>query len=157
MSGSRGVTMGMTELRKRDTIDHCPDRMKLNRKGDFRGMTENRMFQRIRFVAETEVEIGGLCRRATLVDISLKGALLAFDDEAVPEKGQSCHLKMHLDQSDVILSFTGLVAHSHDNLTGIRFVTVDIATMIHLRSLLELNSGDPELVRSELNAFIDSL
>lgn len=119
-------------------------------------MNENRMFQRIRFVAETEVEIGGVSHGATLIDISLKGALIAFDDEAMPEKGQSCHLKMHLDQSDVTLSFTGMVAHNHDKLTGIRFVTVDIATMIHLRSLIELNSGDPELVRSELNAFIDN-
>jgi PilZ domain len=119
-------------------------------------MSENRMFQRIRFVTETEVAICGISHGATLVDISLKGALLAFHDAASPENGQSCHLRIRLDQSDVTLSFTGMVAHSHDNLTGIRFVTVDIATMIHLRSLLELNSGDPELIRSELNAFIDS-
>jgi hypothetical protein len=117
-------------------------------------MTENRMFQRIRFAAETEVEIGGIRHGATLVDISLRGALLAFHDDAVPDKGQTCHLKMRLDQSGVTLCFTGLVAHSHENLTGVKFITVDIATMIHLRSLLELNSGDPDLVRSELNALI---
>lgn len=119
-------------------------------------MTENRMFQRIRFVAETEVDIGGVRHEATLVDISLRGALLAFHDEAVPEKGQPCHLLIRLDESGVALSFSGLVAHSRDNLTGIKFITVDISTMIHLRSLIELNSGDPDLVRSELNAFIST-
>jgi hypothetical protein len=117
-------------------------------------MSEKRLFQRIRFAVTTEVEIDGNRYETRLVDISLKGALLEFPHEEIVDKGLPCHLIIHLDMSDVTLSFTGVVAHSHDNLTGIKFITIDIDSMIHLRSLLELNSGDPDLVRSELNAFI---
>jgi len=115
-------------------------------------MIEKRLFQRIRFAVSTEVEINGIRYETRLVDISLKGALLEFSHDDVLDKGLPCHLIVHLDMSDVTLSFTGVVAHSHDNLTGIKFITIDIDTMMHLRSLLELNSGDPDLVRSELNA-----
>ncbi len=115
-------------------------------------MTEKRLFQRIRFAVTTEVEIDGVRYDTQLVDISLKGALLEFPHAEVLDRGLPCHLIVHLDLSDVTLSFTGVVAHSHDNLTGIKFITVDIDTMMHLRNLLELNSGDPELVRSELHA-----
>lgn len=117
-------------------------------------MTENRMFQRIRLGVESEIEFNGVLYDATLVDISLKGAMLALPDEVVPDRGQRCHLMAHLDMSDVTLYFTGVVTHTHDNHVGIRFITIDIGTMIHLRSLLELNSGDPDLVRTELNAFV---
>jgi PilZ domain len=116
-------------------------------------MIEKRLFQRIRFAVTTEVEINGIHHETKLVDISLKGALLEFPHEAVFDTGLPCHLIIHLDMSDVTLSFTGVIAHSNDNLTGIKFITIDIDSMIHLRSLLELNSGDPDLVRSELNAF----
>jgi PilZ domain len=116
-------------------------------------MSEKRLFQRIRFAVTTEVDINGVRYETRLVDISLKGALLEFPHEETVDKGLPCHLIIHLDMSDVTLSFTGVVAHSHDNLTGIKFITIDIDSMIHLRSLLELNSGDPDLVKSELNAF----
>jgi len=116
-------------------------------------MTEKRLFQRIRFAVTTEVEINGIRHETKLVDISFKGALLEFPHEEILDTGLPCHLIVHLDMSDVTLSFTGVIAHCNDNLTGIKFITIDIDSMIHLRSLLELNSGDPELVRSELNAF----
>ena len=119
-------------------------------------MTEQRLFQRIKFAVKTEIEIDGNRYEAALVDISLKGALLAFSKEAALDKGKLCHLMVHLDQSDVTLYFTGVVVHTRGNLTGIKFITIDIDTMIHLRSLIELNSGDPDLVRSELNAFISA-
>lgn len=117
-------------------------------------MTEKRLFQRIKFTAETEAEINGNRYEVTLVDISLKGALLTFPDGAIVDSGEVCHLILHLDLSDVTLSFTGVVAHSRGNLTGVKFITIDIVSMTHLRNLLELNSGDPDLVRSELNSFI---
>jgi len=116
-------------------------------------MIEKRLFQRIRFGVTTEVEIDGNRYETRLVDISLKGALIEFSHDEILDRGLPCHLIVHLDMSDVTLSFTGVVAHSHDNLTGIKFITIDIDTMMHLRSLLELNSGDADLVRSELNAF----
>ena len=119
-------------------------------------MGEKRLFQRVNFAVTTEVEIDGVRYETRLVDISLKGALLEFSHPENLDRGQPCHLIIHLDLSDVTLFFTGAVAHTNDNLTGIKFITVDIESMMHLRNLLELNSGDPDLVRSELHALNDT-
>jgi len=119
-------------------------------------MNEKRQFQRVRFAAETVVEIRGELIKATLMDISLKGALVAVHDGRPPDRGEPCRLMIHLDMSDVTLSFGGVVAHGRDDLFGITYTAIDIDTMIHLRNLMELNSGDPDLVRSELASFIES-
>ncbi len=115
-------------------------------------MGEQRLFQRVRVGMAGEVEINGALHDVALVDISLKGALVSLPPGAVPARGEPCNLMAHLDMSNVTLYFTGVIAHAHDSLAGITFLTIDIDTMIHLRSLLELNSGDPDLVRNELTA-----
>ncbi len=117
-------------------------------------MSEHRLFHRIKFVVKTDIEINGKSCEASLVDISFKGALVTFQQGLQPDTGIPCHLAIHLDETDLILSFTGEVVHTHDNLTGIKFTMIDIDTMIHLRRLLELNSAKPDQVRSELNALI---
>jgi PilZ domain-containing protein len=117
-------------------------------------MSEHRLFHRIKFVVKTDVEINGTSCEAVLVDISLKGALVAFPQEIHPEMGLPCQLTIHLNNSDIKLPFAGEVIHTHENLTGIKFTRVDIDSMIHLRRLLELNTADPDQVRSELFSLI---
>jgi PilZ domain-containing protein len=117
-------------------------------------MPEHRLFHRIRFVVKTDIEINGKSCEAVLVDISLKGALITFPDELHPETGLPCQLTIHLDDSDIKLTFSGEVIHTHENLTGIKFTLIDLDSMIHLRRLLELNSTNPDQVRSELNSLI---
>ncbi len=118
-------------------------------------MTARRLFQRIKFVAKVEVDINGAHNEATLVDISFRGALVAFQEELKLEPGSPCRLTVHLNQSEVQLPFEGVVVHFNGHLTGIKFTLISIEAMIHLRRLLELNSGDPDQVRSELNSFIE--
>jgi PilZ domain-containing protein len=117
-------------------------------------MSEHRLFHRIRFVVKTDVEMDGKSGEAVLVDISLKGALLTFPQELHPEQGLSCRLKIHLEESDIILIISGNVVHVHENMAGIKFTLIDIDSMIHLRRLLELNTDDPDQVRSELHSLI---
>ncbi|HTG82921.1 MAG TPA: PilZ domain-containing protein [Geobacteraceae bacterium] len=114
-----------------------------------------RLFQRIKFVARAEVDFNGVCKEATLVDISLRGALIAFQEVLNPTLGSPCHLTVYLSESEVQLPFEGMVVHSNGHLAGIKFTLISIDTMIHLRRLLELNTGDPEQVRSELDSFIE--
>jgi len=118
------------------------------------GMSEHRVFKRVRFVVKTDIEINGESCEATLVDISLKGALVTFPHELHPETGLPCQVTIHLDESDIRLIFSGEIVHTHENLTGIKFTLIDIDSMIHLRRLLELNTANPDQVRSELNSLI---
>lgn len=117
-------------------------------------MPEQRHFHRIKFDVRTEIEINGQVSETSLVDISLKGALVASPSGFTPEYGDHCRLMIHLINSDVIISFEGEVAHVNDGLAGIKITLIDIDSMIHLRRLVTLNSEDPEQVRSELNALI---
>ncbi len=119
-------------------------------------MSSLRLFQRINFAMRSEVTINGTLHRATLGNISIKGALVAFHDQLDPKEGLPCSLTVHLDHPQVRLSFEAVIVHSDQNLTGMKFTGMKIDTMIHLRRLLELNSGEPDQVRSELRSLIEA-
>ena len=115
-------------------------------------MPEQRHFHRIRFDVKAELEINGTVSETSLVDISLKGALVEYPHGFTPELGNQCRLTIHLGDSDVIFSFNGDIVHLNDGLVGIKITLIDIDSMIHLRRLVTLNSENSEQVRSELNA-----
>jgi hypothetical protein len=119
-------------------------------------MTGSRLFRRVKFVADTEVTVGGETHRAELVDIALKGALVAMPEGMHLGEGLPCRLTIFLNDTDFALPFEGETVYSRENLTGIKFTRINIDSMIHLRRLLELNTADPDHVRSELASFIDT-
>lgn len=113
-------------------------------------MSEKRHFHRVKFAVKTDIEVNGITAGASLVDISLKGALVEFFNEYEPELGSLCRLTIRLNHAEAGLSFAGEVVHVDDGLVGIKITRIDIDSMIHLRRLVELNSADAEQVRSEL-------
>lgn len=115
-------------------------------------MPEQRHFHRIKFDVKTEIELDGVLRETSLVDISLKGALVSLPPGNTPEMESPCRLIIHLNDPDAILSFNGKIVHINDGLAGIKITLVDIDSMIHLRRLVALNSENSEQVSSELNA-----
>lgn len=119
-------------------------------------MTEHRHFHRIKFVVQADFELNGTSLPTSLVDISLKGALVALPAGTSAALGSPCRLTLHLSSADVQLPFTGEIIHINDGLAGIKFTRIDIDTMIHLRRLLELNSANPEQIRRELHELIHS-
>lgn len=115
-------------------------------------MPEQRHFHRIKFDVKTEIEINGIISEISLVDISLKGALVGFPPGDTPDLGSPCRLIIHLNDPDVFLSFTGEIVHVNDGLAGIKITLIGIDSMIHLRRLVALNSENSEQVSSELRA-----
>lgn len=115
-------------------------------------MPEQRHFHRIKFDVKTEIEINGVISETKLVDISLKGALVGFPHGDTTSLGTSCRLIIHLNDPDVILSFTGKIVHFNDGLAGVKITLINIDSMIHLRRLVALNSDSSEQVSSELHA-----
>jgi hypothetical protein len=115
-------------------------------------MHEQRHFHRIRFDVKAELEVSGTVTETSLVDISLKGALIECPPGFTPVLGTHCRLTIHLNGSDLFFSLDGDIVHVNDRLAGVRITLIDIDSMIHLRRLVTLNSEDSEQVRSELNA-----
>jgi hypothetical protein len=117
---------------------------------------EKRRFSRIEFEEKCVVEGGGNTIEARLLNVSLKGALIEFDGEIAFQMGERCRLSFNLGNADFYLEFMVEIVHCSDSLAGVRFVEADLNTMIHLRNLLEARTGDPLLVKRELDYFVDA-
>lgn len=115
-------------------------------------MARIRKFSRLLFHTASTLTLDRPAKsfRTRLIDISLKGALLEKPDELVAESGEPVLLRIHLDDSDVSIVMNTEVAHIDESRLGLHCLAIDMDSMIHLRRLMELNFGDPELLEREL-------
>jgi len=112
---------------------------------------DRRRYSRVAFptAAYLQPEAASRCE-ATLLDLSLRGALLAPATDPGLMVGASCRIGFALPGSTIELDFEAEVVRVDAGGVGVRFTAVDLETMTHLRALLEYNTGDPERVREEL-------
>ncbi|MHB8708131.1 MAG: PilZ domain-containing protein [Desulfuromonadales bacterium] len=109
-----------------------------------------RRFRRIPFEAEVLVAVGDRSWSCQLFDLALKGALLECADMLPLAQGTVANLSLPLPGSEIVLDFDAELVHREGNRLGFKFLHENLETLTHLRTLLELNTGDPEGVRSEL-------
>lgn len=111
---------------------------------------EQRRFRRIPFETEVLVAVDNRSWNCALLDLALQGALL---ESAMPfplPLGTTVGLALPLPGSSITLDFDAELIHREGNRLGFKFLHENLETLTHLRTLLELNTGDPEGVRSEL-------
>ena len=113
-------------------------------------MGEKRKFQRVPFQCSSQIRCGDRTYSGELLDISMKGALLLVRDAPEWKMGHICFLDIKLENGDIHLQFDAKLAHQEDNHYGFIFASEDLETFTHLRRLLELNLGDPDIVDREL-------
>ena len=119
-------------------------------------MTEQkRRFSRVKCVEKCIVETAEGDKAVRLLDISLKGALLEHDETLAVRQGDTWTLLFQLNHSDIVLRFKVEVVHCRDSLAGVKFIEMDLDTMIHLRGLMEARTVDPDQVRHELGFLLD--
>lgn len=61
---------------------------------------------------------------ATLLNISLKGALIEFNEDVILQKGDKFKMTFLLGDSDVSLQFESEVVHLRKHLAGVRFANI---------------------------------
>jgi len=111
-----------------------------------------RRFHRILFDSPASIKGDGTTYTCSIVDISLKGALISQPanwDEVVGDK-VVLEIKLSDDGAQIIMQ--GEVTHVENEHIGIQCNQIDIDSISHLRRLAELNLGDAELVERELTA-----
>jgi c-di-GMP-binding flagellar brake protein YcgR len=88
-----------------------------------------------------------------LVNISLKGAMVCFDNDPVLTPELSGVLEIYLPNSQIVLKIenASLIRKTEDNEYAFKFNEIDPESMIHLRRLLELNSVYEGEIEKELN------
>lgn len=116
---------------------------------------KQRRFTRIPFRVPAELEIEGERYPCSLVNVSLKGALVELTQGAAPSTGASCAVTIDLDPgSGARIRMDGDVAHQRGKLVGIRCDELDLESVQHLRRILEFNVGDESVVLRELGELV---
>jgi hypothetical protein len=109
-----------------------------------------RHHSRISFDAQAYLRSNTNVWQTQLIDISLKGALIARPADWQGAKGDSYMLELLLDDDQTLIRMTVTVMHAQADRIGLHCEHIDIDSISHLRRLIELNLGDPDLLEREL-------
>lgn len=116
-------------------------------------MTESsnnrRHYQRIPFIAEVVMSRNGQHWPCGLLDISLKGMLLAPPSDVQPDPGAIYDVELILGEAATI-HMSARISHTNHEHWGMHWENIDLEGLTHLRRLLELNLTDPEAMHREL-------
>lgn len=114
---------------------------------------ERRHFQRIHFDCQAFVKReSDSAAKVQLLDISLNGALVGKPAGWSAAVGSEVRLLIELGSEDDEIRMDCTVAHLSNNCIGLHCTHMDIDSAAHLRRIVELNLGDPELLNRELTA-----
>ncbi len=111
---------------------------------------EQRHFKRVKFVTKAHLETGGTIYATDVLDLSLKGALVKKPHTPLPDTTSPMLLCLQLNGSAEMLVMQVEIAHQDAEHLGLLCTKIDIDSISHLRRLLELNLGDPDLLSREL-------
>ena len=112
-----------------------------------------RHFWRAHFQSPVQLTVDGQHTAAELHDISLKGALVSLAGAWNGRQGDRCHLHLPLAQ-DIAIDMDATVAHVDGPRIGLHCDSIDLDSVTHLRRLVGLNSGDPDILDRELAALL---
>lgn len=112
--------------------------------------TDKRRFTRVPFDAEVILHQGARAWPSDLVDVSLKGLLVVAPENFDVVTGSAFDVDLILNEDISIEVYCTLVHRTGERL-GLRIDRIGMESLMHLRRLLELNLGDPDLFERELN------
>ncbi len=116
--------------------------------------TDRRHFLRFAMDAQVRIENDAGAYEAKLVDISLNGALIATPPGCPCRNCDTARLTISLPDSDVVINMEGRVVHRGTDLLGYHCEHIDLASISHLKRLIELNLGDEGQLERELSELI---
>ena len=113
---------------------------------------EQRLFTRIPFDNPVRIISADGVWTSHLVDISLKGVLVAEPTDWSAAPGQNFVVELNLQNSNVAIRMEVTVAHRENGRIGFHCEHIDLDSITHLRRLVELNLGSTEILSRELSA-----
>jgi hypothetical protein len=112
-------------------------------------MTGRRRYSRISFHVQAEFVSMGRRWPCRALDMSLNGALVSRPRDWTGELGERSTLSFRLDDGAYI-QMVGILRHQDADCMGWQCTGIDLDSMSELRRLVELNLGEPLLLRREL-------
>ena len=116
--------------------------------------SNRRQFSRVTFHTEARLYVAGSEFPVTVLDISLKGALIRPDAPVRVLAGNEATLLLRLDEMGTLIRMAGPIAHSAHGDMGLYCREIDLDSITHLRRLVELNLGDTSLLEREFASLL---
>jgi hypothetical protein len=111
----------------------------------------HRIFSRVPFQAAVSLYLAHQTLQVKLLDIALKGALVQTVQPMTLQLHEPCRLVLPLTDGDDKIEMTGKIAHLEERNVGMKCEHIDLTSLTRLRRLLELNTGDADLMDRELS------
>ncbi len=122
-------------------------------------MSERRKYSRITFAGYCSISEESSGKTETwsteILDISLKGALVLNPPNWEHGENIQVQLNLQLEGSDIVLEIGGVTCHYEEGLLGIKFLTLSLESISHLKRLVQLNLGDEDLLHREMSQLIN--
>ena len=109
-----------------------------------------RHFSRVPFRAEVSLHLHDRTIAVHLVDIALKGALVKVVPPQTLALQEKCRLVLPMAEDGEGVEMNGKIVHLEGDHVGIECQDIDIVSLTRLRRLIELNTGDAELMNRDL-------
>jgi hypothetical protein len=113
-------------------------------------MEDKRRFTRIIFSTVASLKIGDKAYETSLVDLSLKGALIKSENDLSEYTDKDCTLSFTLPDTEISIELFGFIAHVEKQNIGIACTKMDLESVSHLKRLITLNLGDEDFLNREL-------
>jgi len=110
-----------------------------------------RLFSRVPFHAQVLLYLDDQPVQVTLLDIALKGALIQMASPVAVTLQSPCRLVLPLVEGGDVIEMRGHVVHLEELNVGVACQDIDVLSLTQLRRLLELNTGDADLMDRELS------
>lgn len=112
-------------------------------------MIERRRYTRISLHVHAEFASQGRNWPCQAIDLSLSGALVSRPRGWEGDLGERCTLVFRLDEGPSI-QMVGILRHQDAYALGWQCTGIDLESMGELRRLVEINLGEPGLLRRDL-------
>ncbi|GAB5380316.1 MAG: PilZ domain-containing protein [Aliiglaciecola sp.] len=113
---------------------------------------DKRQFNRVIYSAHALLKQEGRQWQTDVLDLSLKGALIAYPDEFTADLEKTFELDIEMEGADRHILLEGSIVHSANHCLGFHAEHMDIESMTELRRIVELNLGDETLLHRDLKA-----
>lgn len=110
-----------------------------------------RQYARIPFAAQALLHVQGQTLTVHLLDIALKGALVQTTTPQPLALHEKCRLELALADDGEGVAMSGTIVHLDGKYLGMSCENIDLTSLTRLRRLIELNTGDVELMDRELS------
>ena len=120
---------------------------------EYSAMEEKRKFTRINFETPGIACFDNVSYNIKIIDLSIKSALFQIDDDNNIKVGDEGYVSIHISDK-VTATLKIKVARIINKKIGVYCTSIDVESLAHLKTLFELNIGDPELFERNLSELL---